>query len=128
VRLLITGDRGWSDRETMMRVIYGIFKQYGGQFTVIHGNARGADKMAGEIARELGLDVLVFPAEWDKYGKSAGPIRNQQMINEGHPDRAVAFHNDLKHSRGTGDMVVRLKKHNIRCQHACSDTEELVEL
>jgi hypothetical protein len=128
VRLLVTGDREWSDRKTMMKVIYSIFKQYGGTFTVIHGNARGADKMAGEIARELGLDVLVFPAEWDKYGKAAGPIRNQQMIDEGQPDRAVAFHNNLWRGKGTKDMVTRLKKHGIRCSLACSDVEELEEL
>jgi hypothetical protein len=54
------------------------------------------------------------PADWDKYGKRAGAMRNQQMLDE-HPDieQALAFHPNLKESKGTKDMVARLKRKRI---------------
>ncbi len=56
------------------------------------------------------LDNLkAIPADWDKFGKGAGPIRNQQMIDEGKPDLVVAFPGGT----GTADMVKRAKKHGI---------------
>lgn|SRR5215831_2138738 len=72
--------------------------------TIIHGAARGADSLAAEAAKELGFEVLAFPADWSTYHKSAGPIRNRQMINE-RPDFVWAFHDNLRDSKGTKDMV-----------------------
>jgi hypothetical protein len=51
--------------------------------TLIHGGARGVDKMAATIAANKGAHVVTVPAQWDKYGKAAGPIRNQEMIECG---------------------------------------------
>ena len=72
--------------------------------TIIHGGASGADNLAGEAAKELGFEVEVYPADWKTYGKSAGPIRNRQMINQ-RPDLVWAFHDNLRDSKGTKDMV-----------------------
>lgn len=112
MRLVVTGDREWSDEITVAKVLTGMMQL--GVTTLIHGDCRGLDKMAGEWGELLGMKVEKFPAEWTKYGRAAGPLRNQQMINEGHPTIAVAFHNDLKRSRGTKDMVTRLKKAKIK--------------
>lgn len=71
---------------------------------VIHGAARGADSLAGEWARKRGIAELACPADWKAHGKAAGPIRNQQMINDACPDAAVAFPGGT----GTADMVARL--------------------
>lgn len=74
------------------------------------GEARGADRLAAEAARRLGIPshrILRFPAKWGKYGKAAGPIRNQQMLDEGKPTLVLAYHNDLENSKGTKDMVSR---------------------
>jgi len=76
---------------------------------VIEGDARGADRIGGHIAAALGHEVLVFPAQWDKFHRAAGLIRNQQMLTEGKPDRVLAFHRDLARSKGTKDMVARSK-------------------
>src|SRR5579859_2995368 len=70
---------------------------------IIHGGAKGADTMAGEFANGAGIQEIVFKADWKKYGRRAGPMRNQQMIDEGKPDLAVAFPG----GRGTADMVTR---------------------
>lgn len=72
---------------------------------VVHGAARGADTIAGVVAEELGLLVKPYPADWDTYGKTAGPIRNSQMLNMEHPDFIFSFHNNIEVSKGTKHMV-----------------------
>ena len=58
---------------------------------IISGMASGADTFAVEWAARFGFPLRAFPAEWDKHGRSAGPIRNQRMLDEGKPDLVVAF-------------------------------------
>ena len=60
------------------------------------------------------MKVIKFPAEWDKYGKAAGVLRNQQMLDDGHPDLVVYFHKDLENSKGTKDMVTRAVDNKIK--------------
>lgn len=76
---------------------------------MIHGGATGADEIAPEVARVLDIPVMCFPADWNTYHKAAGPIRNQQMLDEGKPDLVVAFPGGT----GTADMVRRAKKAGI---------------
>jgi hypothetical protein len=80
---------------------------------IIEGNARGADTMAGVYATTWGLGLEVYPANWKKYNKAAGPIRNQQMLDEGKPDLVLAFHDNIDKSKGTKDMVARAEKAGI---------------
>lgn len=122
MRVLVCGDRNWSDKKTIQTVLWNLMKEHG-NLTIIHGACRGADRMAAEVGYEIGADVLAFPAEWDKYGKAAGPIRNQQMINEGHPEMAIAFHNDFAHSKGTKDMVTRLRNAKVKEIQICLSLE-----
>lgn len=61
--------------------------------------------MASEFAKWKGIPVKTFRADWGKYGKSAGPRRNKQMLDEGRPDLVVAFEG----GRGTADMVKQAK-------------------
>jgi hypothetical protein len=82
--------------------------------TVITGGCRGADSLAILAAKELGFDYRVYPANWSKYGKSAGPKRNQNMIDIEKPVLVIAFHDDIDNSKGTKDMLKRAKYHGIR--------------
>lgn len=77
--------------------------------TVIHGAASGADRLAGEVATEMGIPVEEFPARWNDYGRAAGVIRNQMMLTHGKPDLVLAFPG----GRGTADMVARARKANV---------------
>ena len=61
----------------------------------------------------MGFRVESFPAKWDLYGRAAGPIRNQEMLDVGKPSLVVYFHSDLKDSKGTKDMVERATKSGI---------------
>jgi hypothetical protein len=72
------------------------------QFVVlIEGDARGADRIAGEGADLRGVEHVKFPADWEKLGRKAGPIRNEQMLRAGKADLVVAFPG----ARGTAHMV-----------------------
>lgn len=81
---------------------------------IVHGGARGADRMAGHVAKGLGYPVHVHEADWNAHGKAAGILRNQEMLDR-HPDieLVLAFHDDLAHSKGTGDMVRRARAAGI---------------
>lgn len=76
---------------------------------IISGMAVGADTCAAQYAKFQKMKLLEFPADWNKYGKSAGPIRNQQMLDEGRPDLVIAFPGGT----GTTDMIRRAKKAGI---------------
>lgn len=105
MKLLVCGDRNWNDYDALKRAIIAI-----GPTVIIEGEAKGADKMSRQIAEELGINVMPFPADWQKYGRAAGPIRNAQQLKEGNPDLVLAAHNDLVSSKGTKDMVKRSLK------------------
>lgn len=101
--VLICGDRNWTNRDAIKREMI----QHGldpAKDVVMHGCARGADSIAGSIAREHKFVVREYPANWTKYGKAAGPIRNQQMLDQ-NPDLVLAFHPNIEQSKGTGHMV-----------------------
>ncbi len=105
MRVLVCGSRNWADGALIHRELSAL----SGVAVVIHGAAPGADALAGEAASELGIPVLAFPAEWEKHGRAAGPIRNQRMLDEGRPDLVLAFSEDLNSSRGTADMIARAR-------------------
>jgi hypothetical protein len=109
VRILVCGDRHWTDEEEI-RIQLGVLLsegpwRRGESVTIIEGEQRGADLLARKVAEDLGLVVEPYPADWDKYGKAAGPIRNRVMLDEGKPDLVLAFHHDLSASKGTANMV-----------------------
>lgn len=100
MKVLVCGDRNWTD--------YGSIKYallYVGATHVVEGDARGADRIAGEVAKDLGLELSVYPADWGKYGRAAGPIRNRQQLDTEEPDIVLAFHQNIAESKGTKDMV-----------------------
>lgn len=100
MRVMITGWRDFNDRELMRYVLSQLPKDA----VIIEGEARGADTIAREVAEELGLTVEKYPADWNKYGRSAGPIRNREML-DADIDMVLAFHYDFRASRGTADAV-----------------------
>ena len=77
---------------------------------VIAGGARGADFIGSEFARGLGCEVVVYNADWQKHGRAAGPIRNQQMLVEGKPELVLAFPG----GKGTADMLRRARSAGLQ--------------
>lgn len=113
-RILICGDRNWKDKEFIHHTLFpSPLWEKGFVECIIEGEAKGADKLAREIGEEYKIPVLKFPANWIEFGKSAGPIRNQQMLDEGKPDLVLAFHDNIESSKGTKDMISRATKAGI---------------
>lgn len=112
LRILCCGDRNWKDRILIMQHII-MASGFTFDVTIIEGEADGADTISKEVAITMGMAVEGFKADWKQYGKAAGPIRNQKMLDKGKPDIVLAFHDDLEHSKGTKDMVRRAELANI---------------
>src|SRR5690606_34433290 len=76
-------------------------------FVVIQGGATGADSMAREWAVvRRAVEMIEFKADWEKYGKKAGFVRNELMLKKGKPDIVWGFtHKGLHQSRGTRHML-----------------------
>ncbi len=107
-RVLVCGGRGYSDVDVVFRVLNASHNVWGIS-AIISGMARGADTLAVRWAAEKDVELVSFPADWKKHGKSAGPIRNQQMLDEGKPDMVIAFPG----GRGTDDMCKRARKADL---------------
>lgn len=89
MRVLVCGGRDYSDETAVWDVLRPLGAMYG-PVTVVHGAARGADALADRVARGFGYEVEAHPADWQQHGRSAGPIRNQQMLGTG-IDLVIAF-------------------------------------
>lgn len=112
VRILVCGGRDFDNVELMRQTLSPYRNKWAWPIAIISGMAKGADRLGWEYAQGWGLKRYEFPADWDKYDKKAGPIRNQQMIDEGHPDLVIAF--PTAKSRGTYGMIRRAEKAGIR--------------
>lgn len=89
MRILVTGSRDWSDRDWIALVLD--LATPNTQHTLVSGAcSTGADALAEQIAYEKGWIVERHPADWKKFGKSAGFRRNAEMVNLG-ADVCVAF-------------------------------------
>ena len=108
MRILFCGDRNWKDAAKIAAAFDRLQPTL-----VIEGEARGADKMARAEAEMREIPVLPFPADWEMYGRLAGPIRNRRMIEQGKPDLVVAFHENIAESKGTANMLAQAEKYGI---------------
>jgi hypothetical protein len=113
-RVLICGSRDFTDKAIFDQAMEKWVARHGMPNYVIEGCARGADRLAERWQlytnnRGHGVNIRHFPADWDKYGKAAGPIRNKQMLDEGKPQAVIAFSYDLARSRGTANMVAQAR-------------------
>lgn len=113
MKVLVCGSRHFDDKRKMEEILGAI----PGIDRIIHGGARGADTLAGEYAEAHDIEVDRYMAEWERYGKRAGYLRNQRMLTEGRPDLVVAFlfHvgvqetlyglSNSQYNRGTKNMI-----------------------
>ena len=111
MKVLVCGDRNWSEEAPIRREL----EKLPSGTMIIHGAARGADTLAEKVARDLGLPFMFFPAQWELFGKAAGPIRNMKML-ACDPDLVMAFHKDIDASKGTKHMVGIAKARGIKTE------------
>lgn len=125
-RILVTGSRDWTDYDTICRgltvAIETVIADRPDDFTItlVHGNAKGADLLADRFMRNArkfmltkGFTIVIEPhnADWEKWGKSAGPVRNKEMVDLG-ADVIVAFIKN--NSRGATHCLSLAEKAGIK--------------
>lgn len=111
-RLLITGSRDWTDDVVIRQLLAKVYDQVKDRDPIlVHGTARGVDEISSKIWIELGGAVEPHPADWDRYGKQAGFVRNQQMVDTG-ANLCIAFiHNN---SRGASNCAKLAERAGIK--------------
>lgn len=105
-KILVCGGRSFFDYKKICQILDQFISE---EVIIIHGGASGADALANIWAITNNKEIREYKANWDKYGKAAGPIRNSKMLEE-NPNIVIAFPG----GRGTADMVFKSKQLNIK--------------
>jgi len=101
MKIIITGGREFTDYALLKRKCDIYLSNIREDIVIVSGMARGTDMLGVTYAVEKAYEILPFPANWDKYGKGAGFIRNKDMAKIA--DYAIAFWDGQ--SRGTCHMI-----------------------
>lgn len=106
MKVIIAGSRGIYD----MNVLHNAINSSRFEITeVVSGGARGVDRLGEVYANHKNIDLKVFPADWDKHGRKAGPIRNAEMAE--YADALIAIWDG--ESRGTANMIQQARKNGL---------------
>ena len=114
-RVIIAGSRSFTDEDYVHNTISDLTWWIPDtEMEIVSGGCRGVDQFAENYAEQWDIISKVFPAEWDKYGLSAGPIRNEQMAkyaSEADNGMLIAF--PVGESRGTRNMIKLAKQYGL---------------
>lgn len=104
-RILFCGGRDFNDFMMLEKIFMAMGCSNRDDYTFMHGGATGADHLCAEYAKKFfpKSTILVFPANWRKLGRAAGPIRNTQMLRDGCPEWVMA----LPGGKGTENMITQ---------------------
>ena len=117
-RIIICGGRHFDDYsrlESVMNDVMSKIAPWRDVIEIVSGHCEGADQLGELYASNHDLPCKVFPAQWEKYGRSAGPIRNSEMVNyasEAEMPVVVAFRSPR--TKGTNDTVKKAEKHGFK--------------
>lgn len=106
MRLALVGSRLFSSYNVLYHALLEILEDK--VDVIVSGGAKGADTLAEQFAREWGIPVLVLLPNWDKFGRSAGMIRNKSILDN--CDKLVAFWDGR--SPGTVNSINMANKNN----------------
>jgi hypothetical protein len=108
MKLIIAGSRNLKNMELLKSSMAKFYEKHPKIHIdeIVSGTASGPDTNAIQYARENNIPVKEFPAEWDKYGKRAEPLRNAEMAE--YADGLIAIWDGQ--SRGTSNMIENMKK------------------
>lgn len=105
-RVIIAGGRDFADYTLLSETMDDYLSSITDDIFIVCGQARGADTLGEQYAKEHGYQVNYFPADWNRLGKSAGYIRNTEMAKNA--DALVAFWDS--HSLGTKHMIATAER------------------
>lgn len=106
MKVIIAGGREFNDykfiKESIIKLNLNISE-------IVSGKSKGVDTMGEQYALENNIPIKTFPANWEKHGRAAGPIRNKEMAD--YADVLISFWNGQ--SKGTKSMIELAKKKGI---------------
>lgn len=109
MKLIVAGSREFGNYQLLSKHLDEINSKY--DITeIVSGTASGADSLGELYAKEHNIPIKRFPANWNKYGRSAGYIRNKDMAH--YADACICFW--MNKSKGTGHMINLAKEYKIR--------------
>ena len=108
MKIIIAGSRNFNDYALLRKTLDEILID-DGDYEVVSGCCSGADKLGERYAAEKGFRVKHFPADWSKFGKAAGPIRNALMAD--YADGLVLFWDGT--SKGSKNMLENARKRGL---------------
>lgn len=106
-RIIVAGSRYFSNKEWLYSVLDDYLKSVDDDVEIVSGHCRGADMLGEQYAKDHGIPLVLFPANWSKYGKRAGYIRNDKMAKYASEKDGVLIAFPVGESRGT-KMMIRL--------------------
>lgn len=119
-RVIIAGSRKFNDYQKLLETLdeLGIHLINSiDSVEIISGHAPGADTLGERFADAYGYPLKIFPADWDKYGKAAGPIRNEQMAKyAAETDRGILIAFPIGDSKGTRNMIKLAKQYGLEIE------------
>lgn len=112
-KIIIAGGRDFADYSLLEFEVKKFIVENNLQLPIeiVSGHARGADTMGERFAHKYKLDLKIFPADWDKYGNRAAPIRNEEMAKYCELQYAIIFWDGQ--SRGSKNMIERSVNHKL---------------
>ncbi len=113
-KLAIVGSRSFNNYELAEQLIHQIIDKHHlklSDITIVSGGAKGADKIAEDFAKKYSFETIIFKPDWVRYGKSAGMIRNKDIISNA--DIVIAFWDGS--SKGTKNSINHAKKMKKIC-------------
>lgn len=108
-KVIIAGGRNFNDYEILRQFCDTILSTHT-NIEIVSGTANGADKLGERYAEEYGYSISKFPADWNRYGKKAGYLRNAQMAE--YADVLIAFWDGK--SKGTKHMIDLAHRSNLK--------------
>ena len=107
IKITVGGCRDFNDSEYIFKCLDEYIKELcDEEIIIISGHCSGVDAIAEKYAEIKGFKTMIFPAEWDKYGRAAGPARNKKMVEAS--DIVIAFWDEK--SKGTKSLINLAKK------------------
>lgn len=118
IRVIIAGSRKFNDQDLFDKTVNNILANYNtNELEIVSGACAGADAMGEEYAKNHNIRLAEFPAYWSKYGKSAGPIRNEQMAKyAAEADRGILIAFPIGESRGTRNMIKLARQYGLEVE------------
>ena len=113
VRIIIAGSRDFNNYKKLETTMDDYLKSVRDEVEIICGGARGADSLGEIYAQFHNIKCVKFPADWDKYGKSAGYRRNVQMAEYAEKENGILFAFWDGQSKGTKHMIDIANQHGL---------------